>query len=73
MAESANIEITKNFSDILKVSVINSVGQLVGYSIMEDKGKAKKGTIHLHGQPAGIYIVRIVTSAGVYERKVIKL
>jgi hypothetical protein len=52
---------------------MNGVGQLVGNVSMDEKSKKKTGTIQLHGQPSGIYIIRIVTSTGVFERKVIKL
>jgi hypothetical protein len=71
--ETATIEIPRNFQDISKISVMNGVGQLVGYVLLDENSKMKTGTIHLDGQPSGIYIIRIVTNAGVFERKVIKL
>lgn len=71
--ETAVIEVPKRIKNISKVIIINGLGQIIGYTSLTETTKKTTGTIQLGGYPSGIYIIQIVTSSGVYERKVIKL
>ncbi len=70
--ETALLEISDTFKNVSKVRVISSSGQIIGFVELTQADGKKTGFIQLGDHPAGVYLVQIFSTTGVYERKVIK-
>ncbi len=70
--ETALLEISNTFQNVTKVSIISSLGQLMGYVELQQLSEKKIGILQLADYPSGIYIVQIICGSKVYERKIIK-
>ncbi len=58
--------------EVQDAGVYNLQGQLVGKFIFEQTTGVAKGIFSMKGRPAGLYIVRVVTSEWIKEIKIIK-